>query len=136
MQAMGDNIVSVIPAYAQYLNQASAEGRNSNIPLKVPPAQESIYFDLCGIWMVSYRVAVGRWVHNLMLPLLLLLPPPGVRRGGMAKGLGICLLSMLGGLSVPAGVGALRAVLSGTFLIQPSATATVATSVTVPLLRL
>lgn len=118
MQAMGENIVAAIPAFTQHLNKASDRGSNPNIPLEVPPDQESVYFDFCGIWMISYRVAVGRWLHNLILPLVVLLPPPGVRRGGMVKGMGICLLSMLGGLSMPAGVGALRAVLSGTLLVQ------------------
>ena len=118
MQAMGENVVAAVPAFAKYLNKASAGGANPNIPLSVPPSQESTYFDLAGIWMISYKVALGRWIHNLALPLLLLLPPPGVRRGGMVKGMGICLLSMLGGLSMPAGVGAVRAVLSGIFLVQ------------------
>ena len=118
MQAMGENVVAVIPAFAKYLDKASAGGAKPNIPLGIPPSQESTYFDLAGIWMISYRIAVGRWIHNLALPLVLLLPPPGVSRGGMVKGMGICLLSMLGGLSMPAGVGALRAVLSGIFLVQ------------------
>lgn len=118
---MGENVVGAVPAFTQCLNQASEGGSTPNIPLRVPPAQESTYFDLAGLRMISYRVVIGRWVHNLILPLVVLMPPPGVRRGGMVKGMGICLLSLLGGLSVPAGVGALRAVISGTAmtLVQP-----------------
>ena len=116
MQAMGENLGAAIPAFAKHLSQAASAVPDPT-PLKDSPAQEGTYFDLCGVWMISYPVALGRWLHNLMLPLVLLRPPAGVRRRQMAKGAGLCLLSLLCGLALPAGVGALRAAISGIFLV-------------------
>lgn len=106
---MGDNVVGAIPAFAEHLRKQAAKGS--------PPAPQassnSVYFDLCGLWMISYTASTAKWLHSAMLPLVLLFPPPGVRRAAMGKVAGMCLLSMLSCLALPAAVGGLRAMLSG-----------------------
>ena len=109
LQAMGDNMVAVIPAFAQYLSDAAA---NNLLPAS-PTTSDSVYFDILGLWMISYRASTAKWLHSSVLPLVLLVPPPGVQRGPMAKMAGICVLSMLCCLATPAAVGGLRAVISG-----------------------
>ena len=109
LQAMGDNMVAVIPAFAQYLSDAAA----NNLPPASPATSDSVYFDILGLWMISYRASTAKWLHSSVLPLMLLAPPPGVQRGPMAKMAGICVLSMLCCLATPAAVGGLRAVISG-----------------------
>ncbi|KAL3158059.1 hypothetical protein ABBQ32_011669 [Trebouxia sp. C0010 RCD-2024] len=113
VQAMGDNVVGAIPAFAEHLRKQAAKGS--------PPAPQassnSVYFDLCGLWMISYTASTAKWLHSAMLPLVLLFPPPGVRRAAMGKVAGMCLLSMLSCLALPAAVGGLRAMLSGQQLI-------------------
>ena len=109
LQAMGDNMVAVIPAFAQHLNEAAIQ----NLPPDSPATSDSVYFDLLGLWMISYRASVAKWIHSSVLPLVLLFPPPGVRRGPMAKMAGVSMLSLLGCLAAPAAVGGLRAFLSG-----------------------
>ena len=109
LQAMGDNMVAVIPAFAQHLNQAA----DQNLLPDSPATSDSVYFDLLGLWMISYRASVAEWIHSSALPLVLLFPPPGVRRGPMAKMAGVSMLSLLSCLAAPAAVGGLRAFLSG-----------------------
>ncbi len=109
LQAMGDNMVAVIPAFAQYLSDAAA----NNLPPASPATSDSVYFDILGLWMISYRASTAKWLHSSVLPLVLLAPPPGVQRGPMAKMAGICVLSMLCCLATPAAVGGLRAFISG-----------------------
>ena len=106
---MGDNVVAAIPAFAEHLSLEAAQ----NLPPASPATSNSVYFDLCGLWMISYRASAARWLHGSVLPLVLLFPPPGVHRAAMAKVAGICLLSMLSCLALPAAVGGLRAILSG-----------------------
>lgn len=106
---MGDNMVAVIPAFAQYLSEAAA----NNLPPASPATSDSVYFDILGLWMISYRASTARWLHSSVLPLVLLAPPPGVERGPMAKMAAICVLSMLCCLATPAAVGGLRAFISG-----------------------
>ena len=106
---MGDNMVAVIPAFAQYLSDAAA----NNLPPASPATSDSVYFDILGLWMISYRASTAKWLHSSVLPLVLLAPPPGVQRGPMAKMAGICVLSMLCCLATPAAVGGLRAFISG-----------------------
>ena len=102
-------MVGVIPAYAQHLNHAAAD----DLLPDSPATSDSVYFDMCGIWMVSYRESVAKWLYFTFLPVLLLAPPPGVQRAGMVKAAGVCVLSLLGSLALPAAVGGLRAFLSG-----------------------
>lgn len=113
VQAMGDNMVAVIPAFAQYLSDAAA----NNLPPASPATSDSVYFDILGLWMISYRASTAKWLHSSVLPLVLLVPPPGVQRGPMAKMAGICVLSMLCCLATPAAVGGLRAFISGQQLV-------------------
>lgn len=106
---MGDNMVGAIPAFAEHLSRQAAKG-----PPPAPHASSnSVYFDLCGLWMISYTASTAKWLHSAMLPLVLLFPPPGVARAAMGKVAGMCLLSMLCCLALPAAVGGLRALLSG-----------------------
>ena len=109
LQAMGDNMVAVIPAFAQHLNEAAVQ----NLPPDTPATSDNVYFDLLGLWMISYRASVARWIHSSVLPLVLLFPPPGVKHGPMAKMAGVSMLSLLSCLAAPAAVGGLRAFLSG-----------------------
>ncbi len=109
LQAMGDNMVAVIPAFAQYLSDAAA----NNLPPASPATSDSVYFDILGLWMISYRASTAKWLHSSLLPLVLSAPPPGVQRGPMARMAGICVLSMLCCLATPAAVGGLRAFISG-----------------------
>ena len=109
LQAMGDNMIAVIPAFAQHLNEAV----DQNLPPDSPATSDSVYFDLLGLWMISYRASVAKWIHSSVLPLVLLFPPPGVRRGPMAEMAGVSMLSLLSCLAAPAAVGGLRACLSG-----------------------
>lgn len=109
LQAMGDNMVAVIPAFAQYLSEAAA----NNLPPASPATSDSVYFDILGLWMISYRASTAKWLHSSVLPVVLLAPPPGVQRGPMARMAGICVLSLLCCLATPAAVGGLRAFISG-----------------------
>ena len=106
---MGDNMVAVIPAFAQHLNKAAA----NNLLPDSPSTSDSVYFDLCGLWLISYRASTAQWLHSSVFSLILLVPPHGVQRGPMAKMAGICVLSMLSCLAMPAAIGGLRAFLSG-----------------------
>lgn len=109
LQAMGNNVVGAIPAFAEYLSKQAAKG----LPPASHASSNSVYFDLCGLWMISYKASTAKWLHSAMLPLVLLCPPPGVSRAPMGKVAGMCLLSMLSCLALPAAVGGLRAFLSG-----------------------
>lgn len=109
---MGDNMVAAIPAFAEHLSKQAAEG----LPPASPASSNSVYFDLCGLWMVSYSASTARWLHSSVLPLVLLFPPPGVDRAAMGKVAGMCLLSLLSCLALPAAVVGLRAFLSGEHL--------------------
>ena len=111
---MGENVVGAIPAFTQHLSEVAAQG----LPPDSPATSDSVYFDLCGLWMISYKASAAKWIHNALLPLLLLAPPPGVQRGAMAKAAGTCMLSLLSCLALPAAVGGLRAFLSGKISIS------------------
>ena len=106
---MGENVVAAIPAFAEHLSRQAAKG----FPPASPVSSNSVYFDLCGLWMVSYSASTAKWLHSSVLPLVLLFPPPGVSRAAMGKVAGMCLLSLLSCLALPAAVGGLRALLSG-----------------------
>ena len=112
MQAMGENVVGAVPAFAEHLSKQAAQG----LPPVSPASSNSVYFDLCGLWMISYSASTAKWLHSSVLPLVLLFPPPGVDRAAMGKVAGMCLLSMLSCLALPAAVGGLRAFLSGEHL--------------------
>lgn len=109
---MGDNVIGAIPAFAEYLSEQTAQG----LPPASAASSNSVYFDLCGLWMISYSASTAKWLHSSVLPLVLLFPPPGVDRLAMGKVAGVCLLSMLSCLALPAAVGGLRAFLSGQHL--------------------
>lgn len=109
---MGDNVIGAIPAFAEHLSKQAAQG----LPPVSPASSNSVYFDLCGLWMISYSASTAKWLHSSVLPLVLLFPPPGVDRAAMGRVAGMCLLSMLSCLTLPAAVGGLRAFLSGEHL--------------------
>ena len=113
---MGENVIGAIPAFAEYLSKQAAQG----LPAVAPASSNSVYFDLCGLWMISYSASIAKWLHSSVLPLILLFPPPGVDRAAMGKVAGMCLLSMLSCLALPAAVGGLRAFLSGEHLAAGS----------------
>ena len=93
---MGNNVIGAIPAFAEHLSKQAAKA-----PPQTPDASSnSVYFDLCGLWMISYTASTAKWLHSVMLPLVLLFPPPGVGRAGMGKAAGMCLLSMLASTDV------------------------------------
>ncbi|KAL0027903.1 hypothetical protein WJX79_001663 [Trebouxia sp. C0005] len=64
VQAMGDNMVAVIPAFAQYLSEAAA----NNLPPASPATSDSVYFDILGLWMISYRASTASMLCCLATP--------------------------------------------------------------------
>ena len=107
---MGENVVAAIPAFAEHLQQANSQRSPASFSHLI---QQCMYFDLCGLWMVSYSASTAKWLHGSVLPLVLLFPPPGVDRAAMGKVAGMCLLSLLSCLALPAAIGGLRAFVSG-----------------------
>ena len=74
-------MIDAIPAFAEHLSKQAAEG----LPPVSPASSNSVYFDLCDVWMISYSASTGKWLHSSALPLVLLFPPPGVGRRQWGK---------------------------------------------------
>ncbi|KAG1676079.1 hypothetical protein FOA52_014944 [Chlamydomonas sp. UWO 241] len=120
VQEMGDNLIGAIHAFTEFM-AAHPEVVND----QTETMQQTNYFDVLGLTMISYRDSLGHKLHNIPALLSLSLPLLSLRgSGGLAAeyqrlfgGAARAALSLLLAVALPAGLGAVRVALSGVSLV-------------------
>ena len=112
-QANGENVLAAIPELSRSLQQPSLDA-----------AEDAVFFDVLGLFMVTCSASLARWLHSLPLLLVLLLLPLALRlhnregdqrRGllGLLSALPILLASGVTAILLPGLLGAVRVLLTG-----------------------